>query len=89
MASKKSQMAKKNQPKWVKPKKEESPFSPEKQEYLDRCKKRADLKKKAESQRRVRKIGVTFVPNDGDAPCAHMVEHVKKVEPNNDLSSAD
>jgi hypothetical protein len=54
------------------------PITPEKQEYLDRCAKRQKALSKIESRRKKRKIGIKFTPLDGDAPCAYMVEHVKK-----------
>lgn len=50
----------------------------EKQAYIDRYEKRAKLLAKNESRRRRKKIGVNYIPLDGDAPCAYMVECVKK-----------
>jgi len=58
--------------------KAEPVISPEKQQYLDRCDKRMKTLAKLKSRRKVRKIGINFVPSEGDAPCAFMVERVKK-----------
>ena len=79
MSSKKAQQAK-QQTKKPTPKKEKPKFSPEKQEYIDRCNKRTLVRQKLEMARlsRKRKIGINYVPSDGEAPCAFMVEHVKK-----------
>ena len=83
MSSKKSQ-AKKKQAKLVKPepKEEKKPISPEKQKFLDRCAKRTVVRQKLELARlrRKRKTGINFVSMGGDAPCAFMVERVKKEE---------